>query len=269
MKGVQTENPACTIELADAELDFLVDESTLLSDVSVVWGERFRFYEEENFYITTIKVAHNERFWAMKSTKDFSHSTIFMLEGEEAIEHVLGWLSMVAFGQACLLHQAVLIHASAVIWQGKGYAFLGKSGTGKSTHSKLWLAHIQGAELVNDDNPALRIGNDGEVTLYGTPWSGKTHCYKNLKVPLHALVRLKQATINRMVPKKGVEALLAVLPSCTAIRWNRKLFADMTTTVQAIVQKVNVAELENLPNKEAVVLCKTQLLYRKNKINIV
>jgi hypothetical protein len=63
-----------------------------------------------------------------------------------------------------------LFHSSVVSHQGKAYMFLGKSGTGKSTHSQLWLKYIDGTELVNDDNPVVRI-IDGEARVYGSPWS--------------------------------------------------------------------------------------------------
>ena len=250
---------SCIIEVSDEQVDFDLDGGKLLSDISSVWGERFRFYEQENAYLTTIFGEQNAKRWIMKSNREFTYSTIFMVADDSSISQVLSWLIMVVYGQACLAHQSILIHASAITFQNKGYAFLGKSGTGKSTHSRLWLANVEGTALLNDDNPALRLEKNGQVYLYGTPWSGKTSCYKNRKVPLEALVRLKQSSENSIAIKTGVEALLAVLPSCTAIRWNRQLFTTMTNTVEAIVSKVKVAELENLPNREAAILCKTTL----------
>src|SRR5690606_4740994 len=152
---------------------------------------------------------------------------IYIPDDEPSINNVLSWLIMVAFGQTCLLHSTVLIHASAITCNGAGYAFLGKSGTGKSTHSRLWLEHIEGSELINDDNPAVRLENDGQVYIYGTPWSGKAACYRKLKVRLRAFVRLKQAPYNKVNWKKGLAAFICILPSCTAIRWNKQLFNEM------------------------------------------
>ncbi|RZF61691.1 hypothetical protein [Sphingobacterium corticibacterium] len=63
---------------------------------------------------------------------------------------------MVTYGQAVLSFSTILLHASVIEQDGQGYAFLGKSGTGKSTHSRLWLLHIPNAALLNDDNPAIR-----------------------------------------------------------------------------------------------------------------
>ncbi|MBO6066250.1 MAG: transposase, partial [Lachnospiraceae bacterium] len=92
----------------------------------------------------------------------------------------------------CLMdnHVHLLMHASVTMHAGKGYLFLGKSGTGKSTHSQLWINNIEGCELLNDDNPVLRVEDDGSVRVYGSPWSGKTPCYRNLDVPVGAIVDL-------------------------------------------------------------------------------
>src|SRR5690606_39491454 len=84
----------------------------------------------------------------------------------------VSWLLMVVFGQVGLQHRLILIHASVIAYQQKqGIAFLGKSGTGKSTHSKLWLQHIPDTELLNDDNPVVRLEEDGKAMIYGTPRS--------------------------------------------------------------------------------------------------
>jgi len=247
--------PVCVVEVTGDPLFFEEKDAKLLSDVSAVWTERFRFYERGDCYLTSITTATEARVFFMKSSKDFSSSVVYMPLDEQQAGNVLSWLIMVAFGQVCLKYQAILIHASVVEYGGKGIAFLGKSGTGKSTHSRLWLEHIEGATLLNDDNPAVRIEADGWTYIYGTPWSGKTPCYKNRKVKLNGFVRLKQAPFNQFSVKHGMEALVCVLPSCTAIRWNKPLFTRMTDTVETLVQALRVAELECLPNEAAVALC--------------
>lgn len=75
---------------------------------------------------------------------------------------------MVLFALATAPHKTVLFHAAVVSHQDKAYMFLGKSGTGKSTHARLWLTYIEGTALVNDDNPVVRI-NDNVATVYGSP----------------------------------------------------------------------------------------------------
>lgn len=254
------EKRICSIELTFQNQSIQSDDGKLLSDLSVVWGENFRFYEDQDYYTTTIWNEFDDGLWKMKSSKDFNQSVIYLVNRQLTINNALSWLVMVAFGQACLLHDTILIHASVIAKSGKGYAFLGKSGTGKSTHSRLWLEHIQGAQLLNDDNPAVRIENDGQVYIYGTPWSGKTNCYKNINVRLQAFVRLKQSSYNHLAEQKGMSAFVCVLPSCTAIRWNNRLFTAMSNTVEAILNRVLIAELECLPNRDAALLCYHEIL---------
>lgn len=250
----------CSIELAAHPSWEYNGSEKLLSDVSEVWGERFRFYEQEDDYTTTIQSEQDQGVWKMKSNKDFSQSIIYLLDQECPKTNVLSWLVMMTFGQTCLLHKVILIHASTVMCNKKGYVFLGKSGTGKSTHSRLWLENIEGAELINDDNPAIKLESNGEVHVYGTPWSGKTACYKNVNVQVQAIVRLNQATCNHFSTVDGLDAFVCVMPSCTAIRWNKRLFGEMNNTLEAIVQKVLVAELDCLANREAALYCHNEIL---------
>src|SRR5690606_3985971 len=227
----------------------------LRSDISPVWGNNFRFYERENSYVTQINHHVGDRQWMMESTHDFKESVIYGNASDPRTGELLSWLLMVVFGQVGLQYQRILIHASVIAPRGKqGLAFLGKSGTGKSTHSRLWLQHVPETELLNDDNPAIRIEDNGRVFIYGTPWSGKTPCYKNKKVELKAFVRLEQAPYNKFTKQENIHSLIAVLPSCTAIRWNKVLFQAMTDTLSRIVDSVMVGKLECLPDAEAAYL---------------
>ncbi|WP_249081020.1 hypothetical protein [Elizabethkingia ursingii] len=264
-----TEEPLETVKISiQLELNSRqgdIGETKLLSDVSIVWGDRFRFEESSENYITSVQSEEKSREWKMLSTKDFSQSTIYVLEEELYTTSILSWLLMVAFGQAMLKYNTVLFHASVIEKNGKGYAFLGKSGTGKSTHSRLWLKYIPDTKLLNDDNPAVRIMEDESVMIYGTPWSGKTPCYRNVGVLLEGLVRLRQAPENQWKKVSGKEALLSVLPSCTAIRWNRNLFDKMLNSLEKIISRVYVGQLSCLPDQNAAYLCSQELI-KNNKL---
>ncbi|MGE8244322.1 MAG: hypothetical protein ACN6PD_16730, partial [Sphingobacterium sp.] len=91
--------------------------------------------------------------------------------------------------------------------------------------------------------------------IYGTPWSGKTPCYKNERLPLKAFVRLQQAPANTFTWQPGLKGFIAVLPSCTAIRWNKDLFAGMNTILEKIVGEIPVGYLQCLPDAAAAQLC--------------
>ena len=237
-------------------------ERKLLSNLSPVWYDRFTFEESEEFYITTIKnIDKQHNALVMHSTNDFKQSTIYADESTVREEGVLSWLLMMVFGQVALNYNTVMIHASVVENDQYAYAFLGKSGTGKSTHSRLWLQHIPGMKLLNDDNPAIRLQANNEVYIYGTPWSGKTSCYVNKKLKLKGLVRLEQAKENKWLTISGAHKMIHLLPSCSAIRWNKVIFNQMLRITESIVSVTPFGLLQNLPNKEAAELCYEKINY--------
>ena len=129
--------------------------------------------------------------------------------------------------------------------------FLGESGTGKSTHTRLWRENIEGAHLLNDDSPIIR----SSAVAYGSPWSGKTPCYRNLHYPIAAIVRLSQAPHNRMRRLSALEALGALLPSCPpSFAYDEELQDAICETLSQLISTVPVYHLECLPNVEAAQL---------------
>lgn len=100
------------------------------------------------------------------------------------------------FNRILLEFDGCMLHSSAVVVDGYAYLFSADSGTGKSTHTQLWLKHFgDRAYIINDDKPALRC-IDGEWYVYGTPWSGKTDQNVNTRVKLGAIVFLERAENN-------------------------------------------------------------------------
>ncbi len=99
----------------------------------------------------------------------------------------------------------MLLHAAILEYENSGYAFLGRSGTGKSTHTGLWLKHVNGSKIVNGDKPILEYKN-GQFIAYGTPWMGKEGLGYNASVPLKGLCFLEQAKENSVVKLTPAEA---------------------------------------------------------------
>jgi hypothetical protein len=151
-------------------------------------------------------------------------------------------------------YETLLVHASVIRHNDGGFMFLGRSGTGKSTHSRLWLDNIEDAVLLNDDNPVIRV-SDGEAIVFGTPWSGKTHCYKNESVPLKAVVRLSQAPYNKITRNIPLQAYASLMPACSCMRWDRRSTDDLHHTVEKVISKVKCWHLECLPDADAAYTC--------------
>ena len=146
------------------------------------------------------------------------------------------------------------VHSSVIVCHDEAVMFLGESGTGKSTHTRLWRENIAGATLLNDDSPFVGL-RDGRVMAYGSPWSGKTPCYKNECYPIRAIVRLSQAPHNQMRKLRSLQAIGALLPSLPpAFAFDEKLEDAVMNVLSAVVSKVPVYHLECLPNAEAAQL---------------
>ena len=161
---------------------------------------------------------------------------------------------MLIFAFAGSRQQTLLIHASLVKNNGYGYAFIAKSGTGKSTQVSMWLRYIPGCELMNDDNPIIRI-IDGEPWIFGGPWSGKTPCYRNVKARLGAITRINRAETNSVEKLTAINAFASLLPSCSSMKWDKEIFNEICNTVTKIIETTNIYTLHCLPNKESAVIC--------------
>lgn len=110
-----------------------------------------------------------------------------------------------------LRHDTLLFHGSAISVDGEGFLFTAKSGTGKSTHTRLWREMFgDRAVMVNDDKPLLKIEDD-RVMVCGTPWDGK-HCLgTNIMVPLKGLCILTRAEENHIQRISASEAMPMLL----------------------------------------------------------
>ncbi|RHL09365.1 MULTISPECIES: hypothetical protein [Bacteroides] len=164
---------------------------------------------------------------------------------------LLRFACWIAYGVATAPFKTVAIHTSTIVCQSKAILFLGESGTGKSTHTRLWRENIQGAVLLNDDSPILRI-IDGEPWIYGSPWSGKTPCYKNESYPLAACVRLSQAPFNQIKKLSVVQGYGALHPSCPPdFAYSDELYDYISDTLSSLLSAVPVYHLACLPDADA------------------
>lgn len=105
----------------------------------------------------------------------------------------------------------ILFHGSVIAVDGIGYLFTARSGTGKSTHTRLWREYFgDRAVMVNDDKPLLHISDSG-VIAYGTPYNGKHRLGSNISVPLKAICILTRAADNHIEPITREQAYTMLL----------------------------------------------------------
>ncbi len=145
------------------------------------------------------------------------------------------------------------IHASVVKKDGGAAIFIGESGAGKSTHSSLWCSHLKGTELINDDNPILRIEN-GVVYVYGSPWSGKTPCYKDISAPVKGVVKIVQAKENRMFRQPLLQSYALLSSSSSGFRPIGSMADSLHSTIAFIAESIPFYILECLPDSAAAEL---------------
>ena len=210
-------------------------------------------YRGESGYTFELFPFNSDDSYLMRANPDFTEITVTLYPDSAVNAFVLNNFLMMTYAFASASLNTLMIHASVVRKGGRGYLFLGTSGTGKSTHSRLWMENIAETDLLNDDNPIVRIV-DGTPIVFGSPWSGKTPCYRNLSAPIGAFVKLKQAPENKIERLKPVQGFAQVLSSCSVMKWDERIYDGICDTISKVSMKVPVYQLECLPNAEAAEL---------------
>ena len=147
------------------------------------------------------------------------------------------------FYRKLLDFDGMLLHSSAVIMEGRAYLFSAPCGTGKSTHTKLWLQVFgEKAQILNDDKPALRL-EDGVFYAYGTPWSGKYDISANVRVPVGGICVLQRGEENEIEPYSGTMAIYDIL-SQTARSKSPVMMEKLLVLMDKLLEKVPVWKMK-------------------------
>lgn len=162
---------------------------------------------------------------------------------------------MLTYAFSAARHDTLLIHASVVRYGGKAYAFTAKSGTGKSTQVANWMRYIEGCDIMNDDNPVIRM-IDGKPILFGSPWSGKTPCYRNISADLGGIIFIERDTWNHVEKLQPIIAFSVVLTACSAMKWDEELYQMVCETCSKFVESTKVVSLHCLPDRESAEVCR-------------
>ena len=146
------------------------------------------------------------------------------------------------FYEALLNFGGFMLHSSGVVYNNEGFVFSAPSGTGKSTHTQLWLKRFEGSYIINDDKPAIKITDDG-FYVYGTPFSGKTDLNVNVGVPLKGICILERGETNEIDIVSTDEALFGILNQ--TIRPNDEENMDkLLNTIDKLIKSVPVYRLK-------------------------
>ncbi len=155
--------------------------------------------------------------------------------------------SLIVFRKICeyLLtnKNGLIFHSSAIIYNGEAYLFTAPSGTGKSTHTRLWRELLkENAVMLNDDKPLIRkIGN--KFIAYGSPWNGKHKLGENLEAPVKAICVIEQAKENKIY-KISSKEMLPVVINQTMYPNHLEGVDKMLNLLEGLLQSVSLYKLE-------------------------
>ena len=209
------------------------------------------YRREEKWLFRVSKYRDTPVVSALVCDAGMQHGELYGEPSRFAIDNAM--MLLFAFATAGL--KTLLFHSAVIMREGRGYMFLGHSGTGKSTHAQQWLSAFPDAELLNDDNPVVRILDDGSIRVYGSPWSGKTPCYKSADVPVQALVQLAQAPHNEIRLLRLTQAYPYILSSISGLKMEPAMMDRLYETIAALLESKPVYFLECLPNPDAAQVC--------------
>jgi serine kinase of HPr protein (carbohydrate metabolism regulator) len=125
--------------------------------------------------------------------------------------------------EALFEYNTLLFHGSAIAFDGFAYLFCAKSGTGKSTHTRLWRECFGArATMVNDDKPFVSV-RDGAIIIHGSPWNGKHRLGSNISVPLKAICILERGEVNKIEQIPPIKALKMLMQQSSRPQDNEKM----------------------------------------------
>ncbi len=199
----------------------------------------------------------------MKASEDWSNVKITSIKSENVLtdegkapikwnDYYSFYLAGIAFRNRLIRMNGILIHCSSISYKGHGLIFSAPSGTGKSTHTRLWK-EIYGKDVnyINDDRPAIRFINDIPMVC-GSPWSGTSDLFSNRKEPLIAIVMLERSDSNSIERLQLDKALQLLMPRCFLPYFDQKMMIEAMDTLEQIVKSIPVYLLKCRPDYEAV-----------------
>lgn len=165
------------------------------------------------------------------------------------------------FASEVIQYGAIVLHASALLFNGKAYLYSADSGVGKTTHTKLWQQYYgkEKAVIINDDKPVIRL-IDGVFFASGTPWSGNSLECENITAPLGAIVFLNRGKENHLERLFKAGQILPLLLIQTVHRTSADKLSRVLALADRLIQDVPVYKLDCTMDKEAVKIVSETIL---------
>lgn len=181
--------------------------------------------------------------------KDDKWSYFNIYADKEHKEAVLE-LMLVGFYSWISLRQSMLVHSSAIEYQGKSLVFTAPSGTGKTTQAELWMKY-RGAKILNGDKVFLKQEANA-IHAWGSPWTGSSPYGLNSSAPLEAIIILKQAKENSIRRLDTLEAMAEFIPNVFFPRWDERCEQGVLDFLDKVMSETKFYLLSCRPDEEAV-----------------
>ena len=221
-------------------------------------GESLEARGKDGWLMRVSQIAQSPICCELQSDKNFTQGVLHIAAGYQDVRFCIDNALMLMFAFRTAPLMTLEMHAAVVVKGGdeaRGYLFLGHSGTGKSTHARQWLQAFPDAWLLNDDNPILRVLDDGNVYVFGSPWSGKTPCYNNAHARVGAIIKLSQAPFNELQALTLPQAYAYILSSASGLKTDQQMADHLYNSIKHIITHVKCYHLNCLPNTEAAEVC--------------
>lgn len=237
----------------------LVDELPVPEGDEVYFSEGMRIFRSGDMHQRYIGSVSKRVADGHTCTRRTGKETVVYFRRSELPEGITGRIFLNAMELPYVLtsHDAFLLHASFIEYEGRAILFTAPSETGKSTQAQLWCDH-RGAELVNGDRAAVRV-IDGKIHACGVLFAGSSRVRKNMILPLAAIVYLSQAPENTITKLRGFRAFRSVWEGITLNTWDRNDVEKATQTLSTVLSGVPVYHLACTPDVRAVELLKQTL----------
>ncbi|MGI6239199.1 MAG: hypothetical protein ACOYI5_06185 [Christensenellales bacterium] len=172
--------------------------------------------------------------------------------------------SLVVFEEICEqmpLHDGIMLHAACIAAEGRAYAFLAPSGTGKTTHMMLWMDALAArAVIINGDKPFVRFVG-GAPHAYGNPWAGKEGFHQNIRAPLAALCFIERGQGNSIRRLNAREVLPRLIQQVYMPRREQPLDHTLAL-VDRLARSVDAYALRCTASREAAQLAMDRMMNR-------
>ncbi len=148
-------------------------------------------------------------------------------------------------------YNGFFLHCSCLEYNGNAYVFTAKSGTGKSTHTRLWRKVFDNkVTMINDDKPIVRYIDD-KFYIYGTPWNGKHSISNNIKAPIKAIFYLHQHKENKVIKCDPISSITKIL-SQTVLPDDKAVMNNLLDMIEKLVTKTPIFDLYCNISEDAV-----------------